>query len=206
MATDPQLHRQARREPTRRRILAQARKALLRNGTRDFSLRQLAADLGYSPGALYLYFHGKDDLIAAVVDDAFEQLLAALQESPAADPVESLRRKLEAYVRFGLAHPDEYVLAFVRPRPASNEQLRPHAAYDLLRENVRVCAGTPAFRNLDVEAASQLLWTSMHGLTSAFIALPSFPWVDRDRLVAEMIETTIAGLRARSSAQKRSRP
>jgi hypothetical protein len=113
---------------------------------------------------------------------------------------------LAAYVRFGLAHPDEYVLAFGRIRPASTERLRPHAAYELLRENVRVCGGTPDFRNVDVETASQLLWTSMHGLTSAFIALPNFPWVDHDRLVAEMIETAIAGLRVRSSAQKRSRP
>jgi AcrR family transcriptional regulator len=206
MPTDPEPHRRARREPTRRRILTQARAALLSHGARDFSLRQLAADLGYSPGALYLYFQSKDDLITAVVDDAFEHLLAALEECAAADPVESLRRKMETYVRFGLAHPDEYVLAFVRPRPAANEQLRPHAAYDLLRENVRACAGMPDFRNVDVETASQLLWTSMHGLTSAFIALPNFPWVDRDRLVAEMVETAIAGLRVRSSAQGRSRP
>jgi AcrR family transcriptional regulator len=206
MTNDPRPHRQARREDARRRILAQARKALLSNGARGFSLRRLAADLGYSPGALYLYFHGKDDLITAVVDDAFAHLLAALQECVAADPVASLRRKLEAYLRFGLARPDEYVLAFVMLRPASHEQLTPHAAYDLLRENVRACATMPDFRNVDVEGASQLLWTSMHGLTSAFIALPDFPWVDRDRLVAEMIETTIAGLRVRSSAQQRSRP
>jgi AcrR family transcriptional regulator len=195
-----------RREHTRRQILAQARKALLSNGAQDFSLRQLAADLGYSPGALYLYFHSKDDLIAAVVDDAFEHLLAALQESAAADPVDSLRRKLAAYVRFGLTHPDEYVLAFVRNRPPSKEKLRPHAAYELLRENVRLCSGRPDFRHVEVETASQLLWTSMHGLTSAFIALPNFPWVDRDRLVAEMIETAIAGLRVRSSARERNRP
>jgi AcrR family transcriptional regulator len=205
MPSGRQVHLRTRRDHTRQRILAEARRALLDSGAHDFSLRQLAAALGYSPGALYLYFQSKDDLLSAVVDDAFEQLLAALQEASATDPVESLKRKLEAYLRFGLAHPDEYTLAFVRLRPASNEQLKPHAAYDLLKENLRACTGAQGLRHVEVETASQLLWTAMHGLTSAFIALPNFPWTDRDQLVAEMIETIIAGLSVRSSAPERRR-
>jgi hypothetical protein len=41
-----------------------------------------------------------------------------------------------------------------------------------------------------------MLWAGVHGLTSLFIARPTFPWVRRDALIEETICNSIRGLLA----------
>ena len=201
MTNNPAQRRVVRQTNTREMILARAKQHLVAAGSESFSLRQLAADLGYSAGALYLYFPDKGALLDALVDHAFVQLSAALGAvEPSRSPVEVLERTLEAYIRWGLAHPDEYRFAFIRPRRTTAGTFKPHQAFDRMRELVGACRKLRGFQNIDVETTSQILWTAAHGLTAALISLPQFPWIDRDRLIAETIETLVAGVRTRSAA------
>ena len=41
----------------------------LKHGYEGFSLRQVAEQIGYSPGTIYLYFDNKDDLLRALADE-----------------------------------------------------------------------------------------------------------------------------------------
>ena len=113
------------------------------------------------------------------------------------DPVQSLTNKLHAYVDFGRRFPTHYHFAFVvRPTErAVTVPVRPHASFDVLRDAVRRCIDHGHFRSPDVETTSQVLWATIHGITSLLITLPKFPWVDRDRLIGRVIDTAIDGLR-----------
>jgi len=191
--------RRNHREQLRAAILDAAREEVARDGYEHFSMRKLAGRIGYSPGALYQHFESKADLLHGLVEEGFEQLLQALERvHDGDDPVQSLRNKLRAYIEFGLGHPDHYHFAFLMRRERSSETIRPHAAFDVLRDAVRRCVEQGPFGSLDVETTSQTLWATIHGVTSLLIARPDFPWVGESEVIDSVLDTAIGGLRSRA--------
>jgi AcrR family transcriptional regulator len=175
-------------------ILAAARDIFLRDEDGRISMRQLAEKIDYSPGTIYLHFPSKDALLNALVEESFAKLSQALRKTRREDPVETLHLGLKAYVHFGLRHPNHYRFAFMRrPKPGP---YRPHDAFGYLRDCVRRCVEAGRFRDVDAETSAQMLWAGVHGLTSLFIARPTFPWVRRDALIEETICNSIRGLLA----------
>lgn len=66
------------RAEVRIEILRAARTLLTPHRTGELSLRAVAREVGIAPSALYRYFESRQDLIAAVAEDAFESVHAAL--------------------------------------------------------------------------------------------------------------------------------
>src|SRR5260221_4734309 len=109
-------HRKRRGEgPDRKReILAAAKQVFLAEGYERASMRKIAARVGVSPTALYLYFRDKAELLTQIGETTFAELGTAFGlASAAADPIERLRLTMRAYIQFGLDHPDEYRLIFM---------------------------------------------------------------------------------------------
>jgi AcrR family transcriptional regulator len=100
----------------RNEILTAASAAFADEGYEQLSMRKLASQLGCAPGTLYLYFRDKDELLRAVVEDSFAELLRTLQTlPPESDPLKWLKAKMRAYIEFGLRNPNHYKCAFVLP-------------------------------------------------------------------------------------------
>jgi AcrR family transcriptional regulator len=193
-----------RRSAVRESILDGAREAIAEQGYQGFSMRKLAGKLGYSPGALYHYFETREDLLDQLVEGAFEKLLEVLNEvHDEKDAVLSLRNKLRAYIDFGLRFPRHYHFAFVlrASRSKAPGPYRPHAAYDVLRSSVRRCIEEERLPWPDVETTSQVLWITIHGVTSLLIARPDFPWVEQGSLIDRVLDTAIEGLARHSTDQ-----
>lgn len=188
--------REHQRAQIRREILDAASVAFATEGYEMLSMRKLAARLGYAPGTLYLYFSNKDDLLRAVVDESFAELLKTLQAiPPKANPVESLKAKMRAYIDFGLRNPNHYKCAFVLPPvKRGKESYRPQPAFGELVNAVAACTRPGLLDEKKVGLASQVLWSCIHGLTSLLIARPDFPWLSKDRLINELIEASTAGV------------
>ena len=62
------------RETVRRRILDAARELFVAEGYRHVSIRRIAQRIEYSPGAIYSYFRGKDDIFFALAEEGFRKL------------------------------------------------------------------------------------------------------------------------------------
>jgi len=62
------LSRQDRKERTRADLVAAAREVFLRRGFHDASLEEISEHAGYTKGAVYSNFAGKDELFLAVFD------------------------------------------------------------------------------------------------------------------------------------------
>ena len=75
------LSRAESQERTRERLVATARELFLRNGYGATSLSDIAETAGYSKGAVYSNFRGKDHLCLAVLDDIRAEQLALLTDS-----------------------------------------------------------------------------------------------------------------------------
>jgi len=187
------------RKAVRGTILEAARKTLIDKGPGSFSMRGLAAEIGCSPGTIYLYFKDREHLLSSVVDEGFDKLLEILVEvHDSQDPLQSLRNKLHAYIDFGLRFPHHYRVAFIQRRSgrAVTSDDPPHASFDVLRNSVRACIEQDLFASSNVEKVSQVLWTAIHGVTSLLIVFPKFPWTEREELIDSVIEMALDGLAA----------
>src|SRR3954454_14022131 len=78
--------RERLQEATREEIKAVARKQMAERGAAALSLRAIAGEMGLTAPALYRYFGSRDDLITALIIDAFDALGATLAAMRAAQP------------------------------------------------------------------------------------------------------------------------
>jgi len=195
--------RRKHKEELRRAILDAAREIFVPEGYESFSMRKLAEKIEYSPGNVYLHFKSKEELFECLVEESFARLLKTLVDLrnglESQDPVEELKKGMRAYVEFGLGNPNEYRFAFMLRPPVAKRPYKVHAAFEALRYMVRRCVEERRFRAVDVETTSQALWASAHGITSLLIQRPTFPWVPKKELIAQVINAAIDGLVAAPS-------
>jgi AcrR family transcriptional regulator len=102
-------------------IKATARRFLADKGASELSLREVAREMGQTSSALYRYFANRDELLTALILDAYDELGAAVERAEARVPRgEVLDRWLaagRAVRRWAVAHPHEYALLFGSPVP-----------------------------------------------------------------------------------------
>jgi AcrR family transcriptional regulator len=91
MAT-ARLTRAERREQTRGDLVAAADRRFVDGGFHATSLDQIAADAGYTKGAVYSNFASKEDLFFAVYERRAARAAAEMAELFAADPAGGLER------------------------------------------------------------------------------------------------------------------
>ena len=103
-----------------------ARRILVAAGPDGLSLRAIAREMGMTAPALYRYFPSREDLIAALIADLYDELTATLSsaatgtEGEAAgggDPRAGITAASWAFRSWALAHPREFGLLFGSPIP-----------------------------------------------------------------------------------------
>lgn len=197
---------------TRREEILQAAKELfLEEGYEATTIRRIADRVGISAPALYLYFRDKEALLLALCDQTFDRLVGSVDEidRTVPDPLEKIRRFGEAYIRFGLTHPDEYRLVFlsgnipesirnVGHRAATDDPDRPGVKGAIVfgrLVSILATAEAGGLRlNYPPDTCAELCWMGVHGLASALILKPDFPWSDRELLIRGMLEIHIKGM------------
>ncbi|MER8006924.1 MULTISPECIES: TetR/AcrR family transcriptional regulator [unclassified Streptomyces] len=102
-------------------IKDEARRQLASEGATKLSLRAVARELGMVSSALYRYFPSRDDLLTALIIDAYDSLGAAAEAAAeAVSDAKPTRRWIavcEAVRAWSLAHPHEYALIYGSPVP-----------------------------------------------------------------------------------------
>ena len=194
-----------RAEPlSRERIVAEARVQLTEEGLEQMSLRRLATRLGVTAPALYAYVVDKQDLLAAVAETGFAELLARFEAVPADDPAEVLREMARVYVGYALEHPSVFRVMFQFPPsslhvPEASTLDGATAVFSWSSGAVtRAQAAGVIHPDRDPALASLVLWTASHGSASVLLLgapdgnvreIPEF-----SGLVDAMVDTTLAGL------------
>jgi AcrR family transcriptional regulator len=101
-------------------IKAVARRHLETDGA-NLSLRAVARDMGMVSSALYRYFASRDELLTALILDAYNALADAVEAADAALTRGDLRGRWSASSRavrgWALANPAEYALLYGSPVP-----------------------------------------------------------------------------------------
>lgn len=112
-------------EQVRTKILDRALDIIISGGLDALTMRKLASRTGMTAPNIYNYFSGKDEIYLSIVIRGFEMLHAALraQYERHDDKTARARKMIDAYMRFGIQHPQYYDIMFTRPTPKYNDYL-----------------------------------------------------------------------------------
>lgn len=197
---------------TRREEILQAAKELfLEQGYEATTIRRIADRVGVSAPALYLYFQDKEQMMLALCDQTFAVLIESIAEieNTVTDPRERIRRFGEAYLKFGLAHPDEYKLIFLGTnipeairklghRMPTDDPTRPGIGGALVFQRLVTMLVEAKQRGLKLnyppDTCAELCWMGIHGVVAALILKPDFPWSNRDLLGTGMLDIVMNGV------------
>jgi len=191
---------------TRAAIVAATRELLRTTDLSELSLRRLAAVLEVTAPALYAHVEDKEDLLTAVAEEGFAELVAAFDSVTATDPVGRLAAYARAYVQHAVADPEMFKMMFMfRPGavPLSgvdNELAAASAAFDKPAEAIAAAMGSGSIHpDRDPLLTAMTLWTTTHGVASVLllgahgggVVLPD----NAGDLVDDVLSVTLAGLR-----------
>jgi AcrR family transcriptional regulator len=103
------------------RIKSTSRRLMAQKGAPGLSLREVAREMGLVSSALYRYFPTRDDLLTALIVDAYNDLGAFAERAALRVPPSEPRRRFHAAAnairRWAKTNPNEYALLYGSPVP-----------------------------------------------------------------------------------------
>ena len=188
-------------EQLRAEIITAARTLLAAAGNADeVSIRAVADAVGVTAPSIYLHFADKNELLGAVVSEVFTDLDSAMLDSAAGatGPMERLRAFGMAYVRFALAHPEQYRIATMDPCPQPFvDEVLASSAFVHFNGTVTECMAAGIFATGDPLPVTLALWSAAHGIASLMITKPFLPWGDPDVVTDRVLCAAALGHAAR---------
>lgn len=189
-------------ERLREEILLAAEALLIEtNDQSSLSIRAIASRVGVTPPSIYLHFADRLDLLYAVAERHFLQLQAAMDAAAdgVADPRQRLHRRGEAYLRYGLTHPEHYRLLMMSrpddtPERYADERLADIAGLLPVIEDLKAARAAGQIGDRDPLEVAELLWMCMHGTVSLLISKPEFPFGDAPTVFERLFDLVWAGL------------
>ncbi|MER6304117.1 TetR/AcrR family transcriptional regulator [Kitasatospora sp. NPDC001539] len=187
-------------------IVAAAVELLEEAGTETaVTLRSVARRVGIAAPSIYRHFPDQPAIMLAVVQQAFDQLEAALRaalEGAGEDPRRRLFAVCHAYLRFCEDHPQRYRTMFggvwvpaLRDTAVTAQDVEAlgHGTLHLLVGLVEACVAAGRSTSTDPFADTVALWLGLHGLAHQKAVTVSFPWPAD---IADRLITTLARLDA----------
>jgi AcrR family transcriptional regulator len=164
--------KQREKEDMRGLILDAARKIFLEKGYYQASMRNIAEEIEYSPGTIYLYFKDKDEIFHALHEEGFRRMLEKMQPlEHVADPFERLKAMGLVYLEFAKNNKDFYDLMFIMQAPIKHEKEEwpmGQRTLDYLKNVLKQCQKKGHFKNIDIEYFSFTIWSTMHGMCALY--------------------------------------
>ncbi|MGI9577516.1 MAG: TetR/AcrR family transcriptional regulator [Microthrixaceae bacterium] len=196
-----------RTTPLRREEIVDAARTMLADtDLESLSLRRLASSLGVTAPALYAHVEHKGDLLTAVAEQGFRELVDAFDAVEADDPIERMKQYGHAYVEQAISDPGLFRVMFVfRPDPipvpgADNELAAATTAFAK-----PALAIAEAMESGDIHPdrdpllTAMTLWTTTHGLATVLLLGNSGGEVilfeNSRELIDDVINVTLCGLK-----------
>lgn len=198
------------REQRRQDILKAAREVFFSKGIYNATVDDVAAAAELSKGTIYLYFSSKEEILAQLLLEGFDILIASLQEAfystKDLPPPERLQRLATAYLKFFYEYPNYFRLMVIFDRGRLREKLplelceeikaRNREAFGWVSKVVEEGIEKGVFSPKDPWLVAGTLWASIHGI----LILMSIPFrreimgFSLDEMVHTAIETLLKGL------------
>lgn len=125
---------------TRDRILSEALHRFSEQGYAATSTREIADALGLTKAALYYHFATKDDILNALMREAFENLRAIVDSAGGHSSPQSRRKLLSEYINITAEHQD--LIRLMTQDPSVRARLAGDRPMEVRTKLLRLLAGT----------------------------------------------------------------
>lgn len=191
-------------EATRRRLSAAALAIYRAEGLEAVTFRRIAEALAISHTRAYRYFENKDALMARVRVEAMQRLGDyVLQRAPnRADVLGQMRDTVLAFIDFGRAFPQDYLLIFATHQPAPTQFPELLAARRALFDHAVAVAQRAIDGGLiagEARRFAHIVWSQVHGLMSLHTANQLVHGYDLDALVPTLLDYLLGPSRHRDA-------
>ncbi len=194
------------KEAIRLAILSAARGLFLSQGYANVSMRKIAGQIEYSPGAIYSYFPSKEDIFFALAEEGLQQLRThcteALSAASSGNAIARVRGAIWCFYTFSQEQPEYFSLIFVdRAVPRiSRDWERFSFVRDLraaIEQLIQHCMDEGLFPGASsAPAVFRVLSTCMFGAAVFRLTNRLAPGEDADKLACDLLEVALGGLQS----------
>lgn len=155
-------------------ILKGAKKLFVEKGIEHTTIRNIAEEINYSIGTVYVYFKDKNDILHDLHTIGFEELRGYFEELLAIeDPKERLKKMGATYIKFALENSEMYDLMFNLKAPIEFLESSENgdwdegcSAFELVKKTIGECLDKGHFKGHSLEPLSFMIWSLVHGMSS----------------------------------------
>lgn len=153
-------------------ILKGAKKLFLERGIEQTTIRNIADEIDYSVGTVYVYFKDKNAILHDLHSIGFQELGGYFTELfTIKDPMERLRKMGFTYLKFAMENSEMYDLMFIVKAPMEFIESTEKDAwnegadtFNALKKTVEECMNNGHFEGHSLEALSFMIWSLVHGM------------------------------------------
>lgn len=190
-------------------IVDAARKVLLSEGYRNFSLRKIAREIDVSATSIYLHFENKDDLIHTLMEEAIERLNNQLEECVTGidDPISKLDALAHQYVDFALKQAREYQVIYLissdeMARYPKEKFRKARKGYEIVTSVLEEGVKSGLIAEDKPRMAAYTFWAQLHGVMSVVLSKRLDTRIDQNEFIEEAIDHIIKGYQKRTSLKQ----
>jgi AcrR family transcriptional regulator len=186
------------KDAQRTALLEIAVELLEQEGAVGLSMRRIAERANCSTTMLYTLFGGKDELANSLYLEGFRRLGVMLHAVGDVPPLEGVKRLIQTYRRFALAHKTFYALMFERPiaelEIALESRARAWETMMPLQNALRQAIEANLLRIENLEEFAMQLWMMTHGVVSLELAGYLIPplsdgWVLLEGMIEDVLKS-----------------
>lgn len=153
-------------------ILKGAKKLFLEKGIEQTTIRNIADEIDYSVGTVYVYFKDKNAILHDLHSIGFQELGGYFKELfSIEDPMERLRKMGFIYIKFAIENQEMYDLMFNVKAPmeflenSNNDDWDEGAVtFGHVKQTIKECIDKGHFVGHNVEPLSFMVWSLVHGM------------------------------------------
>lgn len=153
-------------------ILKGAKKLFLERGIEQTTIRNIADEIDYSVGTVYVYFKDKNAILHDLHSIGFQELGGYFTELLSVkDPMERLRKMGFIYMKFALENQEMYDLMFNVKAPMEfieasekEEWNEGVTTFGALKMTVADCMDLGHFKGNNLEPLTFMIWSLVHGM------------------------------------------
>lgn len=159
-------------------ILRAAKRLFVEKGIEKTTIRNIANEIQYSVGTVYVYYKDKNEILNDLHTQGFRQLGGEMKVLfNVADPMERMKALGRVYLQFATENPDMYDLMFNMKAPMDfletvhkEEWNEGKGTFDILKATVNQCIEKGHFKGHQLEPLSFAIWSMVHGMASLHIS------------------------------------